>query len=203
MRIPEIQAKPENGDYVLKEDLIESYENEYGILQYLTDSRCKSTPLHITNFERNEANPWTLNGFLCFVIMTKVPGVPVSDIWTESPTGAQQMEQRQIMNAFKNALMEVTRFGVVFEDTALRNVIWDKAESKCYLIDFESSELFNFRHDIRWENLLSSRVHPDYTLIIWGFENDETRKKMAEYDEAPEPAPGPEQQRDSATESEP
>lgn len=102
MRIPEIQAKPENGDYVLKEDLIEynppikeelsdnnnnsrSYENEYGILQYLTDSRCKSTPLHITNFERNEANPWTLNGFLCFVIMTKVPGVPVSDIWTESP----------------------------------------------------------------------------------------------------------------------
>lgn len=81
------------------------YHQEFRTLEYLTKSNCSSTPRHIANSQRNEVNPWIRNGFVCFVIMEKVPGRKVSDIWRYDPTEDQWKEQRRILEAFKRALL--------------------------------------------------------------------------------------------------
>jgi hypothetical protein len=82
------------------------YEREFQMLKYFTEEKCSSTPQHIANFQRNGVNPWAKNGFLCFVVMTRVPGRNVFDIWSFDPaTKDQRDEQHQIQQAFKKALV--------------------------------------------------------------------------------------------------
>ena len=81
------------------------YQREFRMLDYLTKSKCSSTPRYIANFQRNDVNPWTRDGFLCFVVIGKVPERKVSDIWEYDPTEDQRKEQRQIQEAFEKALL--------------------------------------------------------------------------------------------------
>ncbi len=82
------------------------YKREHETLAYLTESGCSSVPRYIANFEQNEANPWVRGGFLCFVVMSKLPGISVEEIWkAPTPTEQQLRERRQIQHAFKEALM--------------------------------------------------------------------------------------------------
>ena len=96
----------------ITEDLSETlnnciqYTREHETLAHLTKFSCSSTPRYIANFEQNKANPWVRGGFLCFVVMSKVPGISVAEIWKErNPTEHQLRERRQIQNAFKKALV--------------------------------------------------------------------------------------------------
>lgn len=125
-RIPAIHGEEEKGWVVTKEDLMlhmssqqpirekiperfhgaesihsRPYETEWWILRYLTDNKCKYTPQYLTHSEKNQDNPWVINGLLGFVVMTKVPGARVSDIWTNAPWS----EQSKMMTAFKIAYM--------------------------------------------------------------------------------------------------
>jgi hypothetical protein len=82
------------------------YEREFSILEFLTQSNCRSTPRYIANFERNSANPWVQAGFLCFVVMAKVPGIRAVELWKiKQPTMAQLDERRQVQQAFETALL--------------------------------------------------------------------------------------------------
>lgn len=107
-RIPNISLKPDK-TYVdiddlrakkppITEDLSSGlnecllYQREFRMLDYLTKSNCSSTPRYIASFQRNEVNPWIRDGFLCFVVMEKVPGRRVSDIWKYDPTENQCQE---------------------------------------------------------------------------------------------------------------
>jgi hypothetical protein len=124
-RIPNIPLKPKQR-YVDKNDLnsrgppiteshsshgvninrCAQYEQEVFTLEHLTQSKCPSTPKHIDDFRREQANPWVKDGFLCFVVMTKLPGIRVRDIWEFDPeTKEQRVEQQRIQRAFKDALL--------------------------------------------------------------------------------------------------
>ena len=105
--IDDLRAKkpPITEDLSLDSNECFPYQREFRMLEYLTESNCSSTPRYITNFQRNEVNPWIRDGFLCFVVMEKAPGRKVSDIWEYDPAENQRQEQHQIQEAFKKALL--------------------------------------------------------------------------------------------------
>ena len=120
-RIPNIALESDQG-YVDKSDLplpkdfpiaealydneCHQYETEFARLVHLTQRKCSSTPEHLTHFRRDEVNPWVKEGYLCFVVMRKVPGSTVSGIWgSETVSPEQSDEQGRIQEAFKEALL--------------------------------------------------------------------------------------------------
>ena len=80
------------------------YEREAEALVCLTESNCSSTPKHIANFRLDEANPWVRKGYLGFVVMSKVPGSNLSELWTRDRV-PPEIEVHQIQRAFKDALL--------------------------------------------------------------------------------------------------
>lgn len=92
--IDDLRAKqpPITEDLSLDSNECLPYEREFQMLDCLTKSNCSSTPRHITNFQQNEIKPWFQDGFLCFVVMEKVPGRKVSDIWEYDPAQNQCQE---------------------------------------------------------------------------------------------------------------
>ena len=82
------------------------YVQEYETLKHLTESNCSSAPRHIAHFRCDQNNPWVQGGFLCFVVMTEVPGMNVAKIWDYIPrTAEKRHEQTRIQEAFKKALV--------------------------------------------------------------------------------------------------
>lgn len=92
---PPIHEDLDNGMNVCR-----GYEAEYDSLEWLSLQGCLSTPKFIANFESHKDNPWVYNGFLYFVVMTKLPGKTVAAIWNEHVTPSQE-EQRRVREAFK------------------------------------------------------------------------------------------------------
>lgn len=81
------------------------YDRELEVLKHLTSAKCSSAPEYIANFQFDEENPWVDNGFLRFVVMSRVPGRPLSEVWPDSPRSPPSDGVLRIWQAFKIALL--------------------------------------------------------------------------------------------------
>lgn len=81
------------------------YEAEVEVLRHLTAGGCSSAPKYLADFRLDKDNPWVKNGFLCFVVMSRVPGRPMSKVWPEAPRSPPNNDVLRIWSAFKAALL--------------------------------------------------------------------------------------------------
>lgn len=108
-------------------------ELEIKALQALTDAKCSSTPSLLAwkhCLQDNER--YVPGGYITYILMEKCPGINM-----ESFFQLPRDERDQIRAAFKKAWHECIQCGYVHDDPANRNLIWNKEQQKCYLVDWE------------------------------------------------------------------
>ena len=93
---PEIRAK------AAWTDLSAHTEGEINALTRLTRGKCPYTPKLLSILsEKQDHKMWIPGGFIVFILMEKVPGVPLDNFWSDM-TRSQRDEVR---NAFRKTLM--------------------------------------------------------------------------------------------------
>ncbi|KAF1851550.1 uncharacterized protein K460DRAFT_351460 [Cucurbitaria berberidis CBS 394.84] len=117
---------------------------EIAALRRSTDFRCQSAP-QLLDFTETTVRPGMhedciVGGYLIFVLMTKTSGSRLPyDIFCK----LSRAERDEFREAFRKALIEVWSCGIIPNDRALRNIVWDQQERKCYIVDFEDSHLID------------------------------------------------------------
>ena len=81
------------------------YDREVKALKHLTAVNCSSAPKCIADSRIDEDNPWVKNGYLCFVVMSRVPGRPMSEVWAEVPHSPPNDQVLRIWRAFEAAFL--------------------------------------------------------------------------------------------------
>ena len=81
------------------------YDREVAVLKHLTSVNCSSAPKYIADFQLDENNPWIENGFVRFVVMSRLPGRPMSKVWPNPPSSPPNNETLRIWKAFRVALV--------------------------------------------------------------------------------------------------
>ncbi|XPS80049.1 hypothetical protein M3J09_012011 [Ascochyta lentis] len=123
---------------------------------------CKTSCVHSPQFMNNAMDclmsgidtQGMVGGFVVFILMTKVPGVQLSREILQSKT----IEERNVIRkAFKTALLELWKRRIEPEDCALRNLMWDDEQRKCYIVDFED-----------WSNLKTPLAKKYWEDSFWG-----------------------------------
>ncbi|KAK2756113.1 hypothetical protein FQN54_005521 [Arachnomyces sp. PD_36] len=109
---------------------------EIEALQRLTDAGCPSTPaLYGWKQEKQCPEMWVPGGHIVYILMEKLPGINLRSFFVD----LDRKERDQCREAFKKAWLECLAAGVVNIDSADRNLLWDRKQKKCYIIDFEHS----------------------------------------------------------------
>ncbi|KAK2812028.1 hypothetical protein FQN50_001737 [Emmonsiellopsis sp. PD_5] len=107
--------------------------SEIVCLEYFNEKGCSVTPrlLHKEKILQgpNLAMP---GGYIVFIVMEKVPGVPLTDFWTYD-----RPKRDRIREAFRKGMTEISSFGGYSIDMCLRNLVYDEQEDKCYFVDYE------------------------------------------------------------------
>ncbi|KAH7138582.1 hypothetical protein B0J11DRAFT_20312 [Dendryphion nanum] len=112
---------------------------EIKALRWFEQYRCAHTPHLLACMSRSlpattDPNAMT-GGFTIAILMTKLSGERLDlDVWTFLP----DTDRDQIRQGFKTALMNLLKLRVFPRDRGLHKQLWDKAENKCYIVDFES-----------------------------------------------------------------
>ncbi|RAH53625.1 hypothetical protein BO85DRAFT_523314 [Aspergillus piperis CBS 112811] len=108
--------------------------SEVAALSILTKARCSSAPYLINwTYRRQNGSGWVPGGYIHFIAMELLPGVNVSSIFNSM----ERRERDHLRSAFKKAWIECMSCGVEHDDIGLQNLLWDREQHKCYLIDFE------------------------------------------------------------------
>ena len=81
------------------------YDREVTTLKHLTAVNCSSAPKYIADFRLDEDNPWVKSGYLWFVVMSRVPGRSMSEVWREVPRSPPNDQVLRIWRAFEVALL--------------------------------------------------------------------------------------------------
>ncbi|KAH7138575.1 hypothetical protein B0J11DRAFT_422148 [Dendryphion nanum] len=121
--------------------------NEVGALLQFRQKHSRHTP-KLLNFV-TDVVPSNVNGvvmvggYIVFILMTKVPGKQISH--NEFHNELTVLERNEIRQAFKKALIDVWTLGILPCDQALRNIVWDEKEKKCYVVDFENIDVGTFK----------------------------------------------------------
>ncbi|KAH8811426.1 hypothetical protein F5884DRAFT_782070 [Xylogone sp. PMI_703] len=106
---------------------------EIKALEALTNAKCSSAPkLLAWKVDKQDWDSWVPGGYLVYVLMEKLPGIIVDDFF-----GLDRQERDEMRRCLKRAWLECMECGVINIDEGLRNVLWDKENRKCYIIDFE------------------------------------------------------------------
>ncbi|KAF2681114.1 hypothetical protein K458DRAFT_256979, partial [Lentithecium fluviatile CBS 122367] len=161
-RLEEAQAKTPNREYISSQleaarglffathpttYFSDDIMREIKALNHIKKMGCEHSPYSLnfcTDTVRFGIDPLEMTGgYVAFILMTKVPGEQLAnDYWNRA------LEERdKILAAFKDALLQLPRF--VYQNrieplnTARRNIVWDKDERKCYIVDFEDSEVLS------------------------------------------------------------
>ncbi|KAJ5348217.1 uncharacterized protein N7506_001470 [Penicillium brevicompactum] len=107
-------------------------------LKLLMEANCSSTPKLISSKHQLQGqSDWIPGGYMDFILMELVPGkVPGDGGFPEScmPTD----EWTELKAAFKKAWLECIASGIYHTDEGARNLIWDRDQQKCYIVDWES-----------------------------------------------------------------
>jgi hypothetical protein len=118
---------------------------EIEALSILTDAGCSCTPALLAwKKDKQGSDMWIPGGFFLYVLMEKVPGVNVNDHYAKM----DREERDKLRASFKQAWLYVTHFafvqeelslinprecvacGVVHNDPASRNLLWDRTAEK-------------------------------------------------------------------------
>ncbi|KAJ4335984.1 hypothetical protein N0V87_005705 [Didymella glomerata] len=98
-----------------------------------------------------------VGGYSFFILMTKLPGqvLDLGQYCKLSPA-----ERDEIRTAFREALTDVWDCGIVPQDTAARNIMWDAAEKKndCTLLDPNTETPPDFQEGVYDDWELSEEV---------------------------------------------
>ncbi|KLJ06142.1 hypothetical protein EMPG_10436 [Blastomyces silverae] len=102
-------------------------------LEYFNEKGCSVTPrlLHKEKIIQGPNLP-TPGGYIVFIVMEKVPGVPLTDFWTYD-----RPKRDRIREAFQKGMTEIRSFGGYSIDMGLQNLIYDEKRGKCYFVDYE------------------------------------------------------------------
>ncbi|KAH8811931.1 hypothetical protein F5884DRAFT_295204 [Xylogone sp. PMI_703] len=141
------------------DSLAPSTTREARCLYYLTKAGCKSCPKFLGWYGLIQTEDMPLpGGYLVWLFMEKVPGVTPRNFWQMS-----EEEREQIRKAFHEALVDVYSCGVVPQDEAIRNLVWDRENCKCYIVDYEDYELGGKEklQDKQWMNRAKFRWQLD------------------------------------------
>ncbi|KAJ9193053.1 hypothetical protein DTO166G4_8191 [Paecilomyces variotii] len=115
----------------------DSMASEIKALRLLTENGSTHTPLLISDFHTTQDNDGIVpTGFISYILMTWCPGVTLGDGDYRRKT---KSEQARIFQAFREALEDTKRCGVVSNGLGPGNLIWDAAHNKCYMVDFKWS----------------------------------------------------------------
>ncbi|KAH4066842.1 hypothetical protein HBH50_143790 [Parastagonospora nodorum] len=113
--------------------------NEVQALRKLGDKQCTHSP-HLLGVV-GDWLPSGLdkqgmeNGFVVFILMTKVSGEPLTYEKMQSKT----CKERDIVRAaLKKAAMALLKLGFSLHDRGMRNIMWDEENKKCCIVDFEN-----------------------------------------------------------------
>ncbi|PGH13627.1 hypothetical protein AJ80_06259 [Polytolypa hystricis UAMH7299] len=125
-------------------------QDEIYALAQLTAAGCSSTPKLL---EEKHIKQWdTLpvpGGSLAFILMEKLPGQRVERI------ADLALPEREAMRAsFKKGWNECYAAGIVPADSGIRNLLWDRKQKKCYIVDFGhwyDSSMYSGWRDGRFE----------------------------------------------------
>ncbi|CAE7218915.1 hypothetical protein PTTW11_11104 [Pyrenophora teres f. teres] len=90
-------------------------------------------------------------GYMKIMFMNKLPGDTLD---RETFLEKTEETREDIRRAFKAALMEIWKYRLDPEDNALRNILWDEKEHKCYIVDFEDYAVLEWVPDpeIAWND---------------------------------------------------
>ncbi|KAK2812929.1 hypothetical protein FQN50_000950 [Emmonsiellopsis sp. PD_5] len=126
--------------------------DELQTLRDLNQKGCKVTP-KLLNVERS-LQDWdhmpVPGGYMIFIVMEKVPGVPLVDFWDyDFP------KREMIRAAFRSALIYHARP----LDTHLGNVMYDEKENKCWFVDYEDVYVMEDK---------KPKVFSDNNYFLWG-----------------------------------
>ncbi|KAL1998286.1 hypothetical protein VTN02DRAFT_6464 [Thermoascus thermophilus] len=115
-------------------EMIAQSKMEVETLSILTNAHCSCTPALFSWVKKQQGNDqWVPGGYILYILMEKLPGVNPAPIYDHMT----RQERDDLRAAFKAAWLECVACGVVHGDPAIRNLLWDRATKKCYLIDFE------------------------------------------------------------------
>ncbi|KAK2803492.1 hypothetical protein FQN50_006927 [Emmonsiellopsis sp. PD_5] len=129
----------------------------------LTELGCTCTPklLDSAVFKQNDHCP-VPNGFIHYLIMEKVPGrnlVNFGDL--------PMPERNQVRLAFAKSIREFYALRFNHLDPGRRNLIWDAANKKCYIIDLEDAYEINDADD-------PEKFCPEFHFRKWGIAGPES-----------------------------
>ncbi|RFU29386.1 hypothetical protein B7463_g6961, partial [Scytalidium lignicola] len=126
---------------------------EIEALEILTKAGCSSTPsLLAWKEEKQDQDSWVPGGCIIYILMEKLPGITVDNFYGQ----LDREERDEMRRSFKEAWLECRDCGVVNMDDAIRNLLWDRENKKCYIIDFEM-----------WFRPKEGTVWHDYKYIGW------------------------------------
>ncbi|KAF2751529.1 hypothetical protein M011DRAFT_473989 [Sporormia fimetaria CBS 119925] len=119
-----------------------STQREMRALTYFALHHCPYTPRlwAIASDDVDESvDEWGMvGGYALFMLMPKLPGRTL----TRESFWALPVEKREeIRQAFSEALREVRSLRINHTDPAMRNLMWDERQRKCYIIDYEEFDI--------------------------------------------------------------
>ncbi|KAI2005939.1 hypothetical protein LOY97_000220 [Ophidiomyces ophidiicola] len=109
-------------------------QHEIASLRHFNQKGCKVTPKLL--YVKRSLQEWedlpVPGGYVVFILMQKVPGVPLIDFWK------YDFDKREKIRAvFQESLKELFRYHARPRDTHLGNIIYDEEGNKCWFIDYE------------------------------------------------------------------
>ncbi|KAE8379789.1 hypothetical protein BDV26DRAFT_290950 [Aspergillus bertholletiae] len=139
-------------------------------LKTLISNSCQSVPSVVAiKYNRQEETDPVPGGPILFVLMKRLPGVPLSMaiFWN-----LEDSVREQIRQAFKCAWIDCVRSGIIPAFQAIEHVFWDAAANKAYITSFlmgEAPETNDIWRDSEWlawdmamtENFLTSLMDPN------------------------------------------
>ncbi|KAF2868847.1 hypothetical protein BDV95DRAFT_630513 [Massariosphaeria phaeospora] len=130
----------------------ESTIQEQAALMWLGMNNAPYSP-HLLAYGSDNVTPESdpermVGGYIVFTVMTKLPGKRITIDWYWR---LELAERDEIRKAFKTALLSTWRHHIYPKDSALRNLLWDEQERKCYIVDFEDYNMVKFEDpEAKW-----------------------------------------------------
>ncbi|KAM5458249.1 hypothetical protein MaudCBS49596_000161 [Microsporum audouinii] len=106
---------------------------EVGALKHFNKAGCKVTPKLIDVIPALQPfNCPVPDGYIVFIVMEKVPGVPLSNFWKYDLA-----KREKIRAAFRLSMSELYSHRGNPTDPHLGNIIYDEEKNKCWIVDYE------------------------------------------------------------------
>ncbi|KKZ60038.1 hypothetical protein EMCG_05220 [[Emmonsia] crescens] len=121
----------------------------YGLIHF-NEKKCTVVPklLNVVSSWQDGPEMPVPNGYLVFIVMEELPGVPLGDFWN------YPLPKRDMIRAsFAKSLDELFSFHGRPWDCRLENLIYDEKTDKCYFVDFEGIDVTEDKETLEFDDL--------------------------------------------------